>query len=81
MTKDKINISDFPKHIFWNYAEGALLEKSIIIERVLLYGELSDFRKLMSLVTRDDIRKVNDQIEKSGKFKKRTNFINKVILS
>ena len=79
--KESINISEFQKHIFWNYKPEAELDKSIIIENVLLYGELDDYRKLMRLVTKEDIRIVTDQIEKRGRFKNRVNFIRRVVLS
>lgn len=79
--REFISISEFQKHIFWNYNPGAELDKNIIIENVLMYGELNDYKKLLRLVSKEDIAKVTDQIEKRGRFKKRINFIRKVILS
>ncbi len=79
--RELINISEFQKHIFWNYKPGAKIDKNIIIENVLLYGELEDYRKLLKLVTPEDIRKITDIIDKKGRFKKRVNFIRRVVLS
>ncbi|MEZ4692190.1 MAG: hypothetical protein R3A12_19350 [Ignavibacteria bacterium] len=79
--RELINVSEFQKYIFWNYKPGAELDRNIIIENVLLYGELEDFRKLIKLVALEDIRNVTDIIEKKGRFKKRVNFIRKVVLS
>ena len=81
MNNEQIDISGFPKHIFWSYEKDAKLSKSIVIEHVILYGELNDYKKLLDLVSKSDIKEVTERIEKSGRFKKRINFVNKVILS
>ena len=76
----KISISEFQKHIFWNYKADAALDENIIIENVILYGELSDYSKLKGLVSRDSIRKVLDKIDRTGRYRKRVNFVRKVLI-
>ncbi|MDZ4713618.1 MAG: hypothetical protein SGI89_15020 [bacterium] len=76
----KINISAFPKHIFWNYKDHAELSEDIVISNVILYGELSDYKTLLTLVSRQSFENVVRDIEKTGKYKKRINFIKKIIL-
>jgi len=80
MNSIKLSISDFQKHIFWNYKADATLDENIIIENVLLYGELSDYSKLKGLVSRNSIRKVIDKIDRTGRYRKRVNFVRKVLL-
>ncbi len=81
MNNKLINISDFPKHLFWNYRSDAELDKHIVIEHVILYGELNDYKKLMSIVSKDNLRQVVEELEKSGRYKKRINFVKKIFLS
>ena len=81
MERHLINISEFPQNIFWNYKPGSELDESIVIENVILYGELKDLSKLLKLVSLKSIENVVDNFEKKGKYKKRTNFIKKVILA
>lgn len=38
MSYDQIDISDFPKHVFWSYKKNAKLDKQIVVEHVILYG-------------------------------------------
>lgn len=80
MNNLKISISEFQKQIFWNYNPDSVLDENIIIENVILYGELSDYSKLKGLVSKDSIRKVVDKIESTGRYRKRVNFVRKVLL-
>jgi hypothetical protein len=80
MNNIKLSISDFQKHIFWNYKPDAVLDENVVIENVILYGELSDFSKLIRLVSRDSIRNVNDKIDRTGRYRKRVNFVRRVLL-
>ncbi len=80
MSNFKLSISDFQKHIFWNYKSDATLDEDIIIENVLLYGELSNYSKLKRLVSNDSIRKIIDKIENTGRYRRRVNFVRKVML-
>ena len=76
----KLNISDFQKHIFWNYKNDAVLDENIIIENVILYGELSDYSRLKGLVKKESLGKVIDRIDSTGRYRKRVNFARKVLL-
>lgn len=77
----KINISVFPKHIFWNYKDNAEVIESVVINNVILYGDIEDYKKLLKMVSRESFTNVVDTIEKTGRYKKRINFIRKVVLS
>lgn len=81
MKNKLINISDFPKHIFWNYKSGAELDEETVAYNVLMYGDLKDYKKMIEMISRDSLVKAVNEIEKTGKYKKRVNFIKKVILS
>jgi len=76
----KINIAEFPRHIFWNYKEGAELSEKIVIENVILYGSLDDYKKLLSMVDKKTFADVVKKLDLSGKYKKRVNFIKEIIL-
>lgn len=76
----KINISNFPKHIFWNYKDNAELNEEIVINNVILYGDLNDYRKLLSLVNKKSFEQVVSKLEQTGRYKKRINFIKEIIL-
>jgi len=75
-----INISDFPKHIFWNYKVDSNLDEEIVIENVLLYGDIDDYKTLDKIVSRNSLIKVVTELEKKGKNLKRINFIKKILL-
>ncbi len=75
-----MNISAFPKYIFWSYKPEADLPESLVTEQVLLYGDLEDMFRLSDLVSNQVIETVNKKISDTGRWQKRTNFINKVIL-
>jgi len=80
MNNNLINISYFPKHIFWNYKVDSNLDEEIVIKNVLLYGDMEDYKKLINMVSRESLSKVVDDLEKNGKNIKRLNFIKKIIL-
>ncbi len=73
-----MKISDFPKYIFWSYNPDADLPEEIIIEQVCIYGDIQDILKLTQLFDKEKINAVLKKI--SPKYKKRINFIKKVIL-
>jgi hypothetical protein len=75
-----MKIGLFPRHLFWSYDPGADLPEEIISEQVILYGDLDDIFKLSTMVPRDTIAKVNRRIATSGRWQRRTHFIDKVIL-
>jgi hypothetical protein len=74
----KINI--FPKYIFWSYKENADLPINIIAKNVILYGDVKDIVSLTNLFGTEEIKRALEKISMTNKFKKRINFIEKVIL-
>jgi hypothetical protein len=75
-----MNISVFPKHIFWSWKGNSDLPEELVAEQVILYGDLDDLFLLSKIVPQKIIKNANDKIISSGKYLKRTNLITKVIL-
>ncbi|MBK7107147.1 MAG: hypothetical protein IPH62_17885 [Ignavibacteriae bacterium] len=75
-----MNIDKFPKYIFWSYKEKADLPLSVITQNVLLYGDVKDIILLTKLVEIKEIKKTVEKITNKNKYKKRINFIEKVII-
>ncbi len=80
MNDKRIDTSDFPRHIFWNYKERVFLNEDIVIRNVLLYGDIEDYKKLLKHISNDSLNKIVKQLEATGKNKKRINFIKKILL-
>jgi len=80
MNNNLINISGFPKHIFWNYKVDSILDEEIVIKNVLLFGDIDDYKKLIGIVSKKSLSKVVGDLEKTGKNIKRLNFIKKILL-
>ncbi|TFV97399.1 hypothetical protein E4S40_01715 [Algoriphagus kandeliae] len=60
-TKSNIQPSDFSRHLFWDVdIEKVNLEQSKkwLIERVLEYGLLSDWRKIKEIFGLEEIKKI-----------------------
>lgn len=75
-----MNISHFPKYIFWEYSDFIDLPEEIIINKVFIYGDLDDMMNLPKYVSKEKMIEVFNKIKNSGKLRKRINFIEKVIL-
>jgi hypothetical protein len=75
-----MNISAFPKHLFWSYSKDADLPEEVVAEQVILYGDLEDLFQLSVLVSHDIIAGVNRQIASRGHWLKRCNLVDKIIL-
>lgn len=73
-------ISSFPKYIFWQYKSDADLPGMLVLENVLLYGDLEDLFRITKLFTSQEISEVQQKIEAGGRWKKRAFFIKKVLL-
>lgn len=56
-----MNISPFSKHIFWSWKSDADLPENLVIQQVIAYGEISDFRIISKLIP---LQKINESIEK-----------------
>ncbi|MEO6695599.1 MAG: hypothetical protein ABIY50_13610 [Ignavibacteria bacterium] len=80
MHNNVINISYFPKHIFWEFKDDSILDEEIVIKNVLLFGEIEDYKILIRMITSESLAKVVDDLGESGEHKKRFNFIKKIIM-
>ncbi|MCK4636184.1 MAG: hypothetical protein KAT32_04965 [Candidatus Moranbacteria bacterium] len=76
-----MNISKFPKNIFWNYEKNINLPDEVVVNRVFLYGDMIDMYRLSQEVDTKLLRAVLQKIKQTNRYKKRVNFISKVILS
>ena len=76
-----MNISKFSKHIFWNYKKNINLPDEVVANRVFLYGDMIDMYRLSQEVDKKLLRAVLQKIKQTNRYKKRVNFISKVILS
>ena len=73
-------ISRFPRYIFWQYKADADLPKMVVLENVLLYGDLEDMFNIARLFTSHEIAEVQKKIEAGNRWKKRAFFIKNVLL-
>ena len=76
-----MQISAFPKHIFWQYKPEADLPDLVVLENSLLYGDLDDLLTIPQLFSRQQIAEVQKKIEAGNKWKKRAFFIDKILLT
>lgn len=63
--KNKINLTDFSKHIFWDVDVNTLdinKNKRYIVQRVLEYGLLKDWLKLKSHFSIEEIAEIAKNI-------------------
>jgi hypothetical protein len=75
-----MNISEFPHHLFWSYAQGSDLPEEVVTEHVILYGDLEDLFLLSKLVSHKTIAEVNEKLERKKRWPKKIYFVNKIIL-
>ena len=75
-----MKITAFPQHLFWSYGRQADLPAELVAEQVILYGDLDDLFQLSDMVSRDIIFVANQKITATGRWHKRSYFVNKVIL-
>ncbi|MDP3641655.1 MAG: hypothetical protein Q8S54_00535 [Bacteroidota bacterium] len=43
-----MQITPFPKHIFWQYKPDADLPDMVVLENLLLYGDLDEIQQIFS---------------------------------
>ena len=72
--------TNYPHYIFWSYKPTADLSEELIAEQVILYGDLEDIFRVSKELKKEVIEKATDRIAASGHWKKRVNFMNKIIL-
>jgi len=73
-------ITPFPKYIFWQYKPNADLPDLVVLENLLLYGDLDDLLKVPQLFPNQQILQIQQKIEAGGRWKKRANFIDKLLI-
>jgi hypothetical protein len=76
-----MKITDFPVYIFWNYKKNADLPEKVVASNVFLYGNISDMIRITKVIPKNILEKVIDDIALKNRYKKRINFIRKIILS
>jgi len=75
-----MNISGFSKYPFWSYKMNADLPEEIIIQQIVLYGEIKDMMRLIQVFSKEKINKVIRRLSASNqKNIRRIHFFQKVI--
>jgi hypothetical protein len=65
MSEKKITIHDFSEHLFWDVDKNTLdleKQKAYIVQRVLEYGLMKDWRNLTKLFTIQDIGRAAKEV-------------------
>ena len=75
-----MQISRFPKFIFWQYKPDADLPDMVVLENLLLYGDLDDLLSIPRLFSNQQIAEVQKRIDASKRWKKRAFFIKNILL-
>lgn len=76
-----MKIHPFSKHIFWSYKADADLPENVVVEQVIAYGEISDFRLISTLLSRQKIDEAIEQWKTKEQNKKHINFLKQVFLN
>jgi len=75
-----MNITPFSKHIFWSYKPDADLPVNLLIQQIIAYGEISDFRLLSELIPAQKINQAIGQWKNKERYKKHIHFLKQVFL-
>lgn len=75
-----MKITQFPRHIFWQYKSDANLPEMVILENLLHYGDLDDLLMIPNIFSIPQIEEIQKKIESQARFKKRAYFIKKILL-
>lgn len=76
-----MQITQFPRYIFWQYKPEADLPDLVVLENLLLYGDLDDLLKVPKYFSSHQVKVAHNKIKAEGKWKKRAFFIQKILLS
>ena len=76
-----MQITPFPKYIFWQYKPEADLPDLVVLENLLLYSDLDDLLKIPQLFSNQQIMEIQKKIDASRRWKKRAFFIDKILLA
>lgn len=75
-----MQIAQFPRYIFWQYLPDADLPDRVVLENMLLYGDLDDLFRIPHLFSKQQISEIQKRISATGKWRKRAFFIQKILL-
>ena len=75
-----MHTTNYPQYIFWSYSPEADLPEELVAEQVILYGDLEDIYRISKELPVALIKKTTDKIAVTGRWKRRVNFMNKIIL-
>jgi len=76
-----MQITSFPRHIFWQYKPDADLPDQVILENLLRYGDLDDLLQVPKFFSPSQIAEVQRKIGIGNRWKKRAFFIKKILLA
>jgi hypothetical protein len=75
-----MNIAPFSKHIFWSWKPGSDLPENLVIQQVIAYGEISDFRLISRLLPPQKINEAIRKWKNRAKYEKHIYFLEQVFL-
>jgi hypothetical protein len=75
-----MKISDYPKYIFWSYKDNCDVNEETIVNNVCLYGDIKDILKAYNEISKEKFTEVISKIQETKRYKKRINFIKKIIM-
>ena len=73
-----MNTAPFSKHIFWSWKDAANLPENIVVQQVIAYGEISDFRKLAALLPKQRILEAIEKWQNKAMYAKHIHFLKQV---
>lgn len=80
--KGMMDITAYPRYLFWNYARDVTeLPEEVAIRRVALYGDIEELRRLREDAQPEKLARLAVELRESGRFLKRANFIEKIMLA
>ena len=75
-----MNIKPFSKHVFWSYKPNADLAENLVVQHVIAYGEISDFRLISELLSPEKINSAIENWQNKKQYAKHINFLRQVFL-
>lgn len=75
-----MNITPFSKHIFWSWKHDADLPENLVVQQVIAYGEISDFRLLSQLIPKKNIMEAINKWKNKDRYIKQIHFLKQVFL-
>ena len=75
-----MNITPFSKHIFWSWKPDADLPENLVVQQVIAYGEISDFRVMCKLIPKQKIIEAIENWKRRDQYLKHIHFLKQVFL-